>query len=121
MIQCDLVAKKASSVLECIKRTLAKGVREVIVSPCSSLLRLPIRYCVHFCTPSSSGLLSATLLPRVPGDLGDHNFMVTTAKADTGLPIPGQLFLPWEYQIQVKLISKKEKVLLRKSLGEDSL
>ncbi|KAK4807513.1 hypothetical protein QYF61_023736 [Mycteria americana] len=128
-IQCHLVAKKTSSILRCVKRTLAKGVREVIVSLCSSLLRPPVHYCVHFCTLSSSvlglagkgltsvvaapmvpcfafvpttvlGLLSATLLPHVPEDWGDHNFMVATAKADTGLPIPDQLFLLWEYQIQ---------------------
>ncbi|KAK4805394.1 hypothetical protein QYF61_003967 [Mycteria americana] len=46
------------------------------------------------------GLLSATLLPHVPEDWGDHNFMVATAKADTGLPIPEQLFLLWVFQIQ---------------------
>ncbi|KAK4806567.1 hypothetical protein QYF61_020468 [Mycteria americana] len=55
-IQCYLVAKMATSVLECLKRTLAKGVREVIVSLCSSLLRPPVHYWVHFCTPSSSVL-----------------------------------------------------------------
>ena len=37
--QCDLVVKKASSALGCIKRGLAKRVREVIASPSSSLVR----------------------------------------------------------------------------------
>ena len=73
MIQCHLMAKAASSVLECIKRTLDKGVREVIVSLCSSLLRPPVHYCVHLCTPSSSvlglagkGLTSVVAAPMVP-------------------------------------------------------
>ena len=49
------------------------------------------------------GLLSVTLLLPIPGDLGDPNFMVTMAKVDTGLRIPDQLFLFWEFQVQVRI------------------
>ena len=49
------------------------------------------------------GLLSVTLLLPIPGEPEDPNFMVTMAKADTSLHIPDQLFLFWEFQVQVSI------------------
>jgi len=46
--------------------------------------------------PDVQGLISATLLPHLPGDLRHHNFMVTMVKADTSLYTPGQLILCWD-------------------------
>ncbi|XP_040977604.1 olfactory receptor 14C36-like [Aquila chrysaetos chrysaetos] len=51
-------------------------------------------------TEAYQGLLSATLLLPISGDLGDSNVMVTMAKSDTSLHIPEQLFLFWEFQVQ---------------------
>ena len=45
--QCALVAKKASGILGCIKKSMAK----VIFSLCSSLVRLHLEYCVQFWDP----------------------------------------------------------------------
>ena len=51
----DLAAEAASSALERMKRCLDKGVREVTVSPCSSLVRPPVRDCARFWALTGEG------------------------------------------------------------------
>lgn len=49
--QCALPTKNASSILGCFRQSIASRSKEVILSICSALVRLPLNYCLQIWAP----------------------------------------------------------------------
>lgn len=49
--QYALAVKKSNFILGCIKTSVVRGIREVILSLSSALIKSHLKYCVQFCRP----------------------------------------------------------------------
>ena len=99
----DLVAEAASSALERMKRCLAKRVREVMMSPCSSPITPCVDCCVHFWALTGEGLRQELSQCLETGPITARKLCMTGSEfSEESLRCSGAGTLSWEGKLRAR-------------------